>query len=125
MNSEKKLEKQFSEYQNLAKENKNIDVAALMLHALQNENKNLVPQKQKRWAYLISIGVPPVGFLFALKYYFDDKEDSQTVANVCVVLTLLSVLSFWIISKLIFSGSGASIQQIQQITPKDIQELGQ
>jgi hypothetical protein len=125
MDAEKKLERQFDEYLNLHKENKNVDIAGLMLNALQNQKKNLVSEKQKRWAYLISIGIPPFGFLFALNFYLSDKEDGKSVGNVCIVLTILSVLSFWAISKMLFSGSGTSLNQIQQITPQDIQQLSQ
>ncbi len=125
MDTEKKLERQFDEYLSLHKENKNVDIADLMLNALQNQKKNLVSEKQKRWAYLISIGVPPFGFLFALNFYLSDKEDGKNVGNICVILTVLSVLSFWAITKMLFSGSGASLNQIQQITPANIQQFSQ
>ena len=122
---DKKLENQINEFASLAKENKNIDVSALMINALQNQNKNLVSGKAKKWAYLISISLPPFGFLFALKYYLSSEEDAKDVANICVVLTVLSVLSFWIIGKIMLSSSGTSVQQIEQIKPKDIQQLYQ
>ena len=122
---DKKLEQQINEYAELAKENKKIDVASLMLSALKNESKNLVPVKTKRWAYLVSLGVPPFGLLFALKFYFSEEDDARQVANICILLTAVSVLLFWLMAKAAFSGSGASINQIEQIKPADIYELSQ
>ena len=125
MDQDKKLEQQFKEFQELAKENKNIDVAALMLNAVANQNKNLVSSRQKKWAYLVSVGFPPFGLLFALKFYFSGEDDAKSVANICVLLTLVSLILFWAIAKMIFSGAGVSLEQIQKITPKDIQQLNQ
>lgn len=125
MNTNTKLEQEISEYAQIAKENKNIDVAALMMNALQRDESNKVPAKSKRWAYIISLGFPPFGLLYALKYYFSDKSDAKSVANVCIVLTGVALLGLWIFSKLLLSGSGASLEQIQQIKPQDIQELYQ
>jgi len=127
MNEDKNLETEISQYQALAKENKNIDVAALMLNALKKdtENPNRVPTKWKRWAYFISIGLPPFGLLFAAKYYFDDKDDARHVANVCVILTVVGVLSLWLMGKVLLSSSGTSLDQIQQIKPADIMQLTQ
>src|SRR4051812_39409353 len=103
------LEKKISEYQALGKENSNIDVASLMISALNSEKKNLVSSKQKKWAYLVSVGVPPFGFFFALKFYFGEEDDAKHVANICIILTCLSVLSFWLISKSLFSSTGTSM----------------
>ncbi len=123
MNSDKKLEAQINEYQQVAKENPKVDVGMLMLNALQNQKQNMVSPKTKKWAYLISVGVPPFGLLFALKYYFSDEDDAAEVMWTCIILTALAGLIFWITIKLFFSGSGASIQQIEQIKPADILEL--
>ena len=123
MDGDKKLENQISEYQKLAAENKEVDVASLMINALQHQDSNLVPAKQKRIAYLISIGAPPFGLLWALKYYMSDEDDARQVANVCVLLTVIAVVALIIITKLIFSSAGVSTQQIQQIKPQDIQQL--
>jgi len=125
MDPEKKLSGQINEYQALAKENPNINVSMLMINALENQKQNAVSGKAKKWAYLISISLPPIGLLFALRYYMGDEDDAKQVAWVCVVLTIIAVLMFWLGSKLLFSGSGTSLQQIQQIKPSDIQQLGQ
>jgi hypothetical protein len=125
MNEEKQLEEQFSEYQKIAKEHKDVDVAALMINALQSgeQNKNLVSPKAKRWAYLISVGVPPIGLLLAVRYYFGDEDDGKQVAYICILLTVFAVVSFVILAKSIFSGAGVSVEQVQQIRPADIQEF--
>ena len=120
---EKKLEKQIEQFQELAKENKNIDIGALMLNALEHRNQNLVSAKWKRWAYIISISLPPLGLLFAAKYYFSSEDDAKQVANICVLLTVVSVLLFVLLGKIIFSSAGVSLDQIQQIKPQDMQQL--
>ena len=125
MNPEKDLEKKINLYQDAAKQNPNVDVGMLMLNALQNEDKNKVSSKMKRWAYLVSLGAPPFGLLFALKLFFSDEDDARDVAWMCVTLTAVSVLLFAVGLKLIMSGSGTSLDQIQKITPQQIQELGQ
>ena len=124
-NEETQLEKKINEYQALGKENPNINASLLMMNALQNSERNLVSGKAKKWAYLISIGVPPLGLLFALKYFFDDKDDAKTVAWTCVILTVISILIFWLTMKLFFASSGTSIKQIEQIKPSDIMQLTQ
>jgi hypothetical protein len=123
--SDKKLEQLVGQYAQLAQENKNIDVAGLMLSAI-SEKDNNVSGKAKKWAYLVSLGLPPFGLLFALKFYlFSDKDDAATVANVCVVLTVISAVVFWITAKVFLSTSGTSLEQIQRIKPADIYQLGQ
>ena len=125
MAEDQKLEQQISDYAALGKEDKNIDVAALMMKALQNEDANNVSQRQKRIAYLVSVGLPPVGLFFALYYYFSDKGDAKKVANICILLTLISIGVFWLLAKIMLSSSGTSVQQIEQIKPSDIQQLTQ
>jgi hypothetical protein len=121
-----KLEQQVSEYAKLAKEDKNIDVASLMLNAIQNDNKNVVSGKMKKWAYLVSVGAPPFGLLFALKFYvFSEEDDAKSVANVCVILTVISIALFLILGNIFISSSGTSVKQIEQITPKEIHDTFQ
>ncbi len=122
MNEDKKIEERLSEFQALGKEDKNVDVAKLMLYSL-NQKGNFVSSKKKRWAYILSLSLPPLGFLLALKYYFDDEDDARHVANMCVIITLLALLLAWISIKMIFSGTGTSLEQIQQVNPKDFQDL--
>lgn len=123
--SDEQLTKQVEEYQKVAKENPNVDVGLLMMNALATQKQNQVSAKTKKWAYLISIGVPPFGLLFALKYFYSDEEDARTVAWSCVILTAVSLLLIWLLGAAIFSGSGTSVQQLQQIKPTDVYQLGQ
>jgi hypothetical protein len=121
--SEKKLADQVSEIHQLAKENKNIDVAALMLNALESHTSNLVPAKQKRLAYLVSIGVPPFGLLFALKFFFSDYDDARQTAYTCIALTMVCIGVVYFFSKSLLSTAGVTPQQIEQIKPGDIYQL--
>jgi hypothetical protein len=74
--SDQKLEEIVSEYAELAKD-KNIDVAALMANALQQEDTNKLSGKAKKWGYLVSLGVPPFGLGFAAWFFFSDKCDGK------------------------------------------------
>lgn len=122
--SDEKLEQIVSEYAELAKD-KNIDASALLINALEQQDKNHIPQKTKRWAYLISIGLPPFGLLFAAWFYFGDKDDGKTAAIACVVLTIVSSIIGYLLLKATLSGSGVTPAQLQQIKPADIYELNQ
>jgi hypothetical protein len=123
--SEHKLEQQVSEIAELAKENKQVDVAALMLNALQNHTSNLVPSNQKRSAYFVSIGLPPFGLLYAAKFYFSDYDDGQETAYVCMTLTVVTLGLVFLFGKIFFASSGVSVQQIEQIKPSDVMQLTQ
>lgn len=123
MEQDKIIEERFSEFQALGKEDKNVDVAKLMMFSL-NQKGNFVSSKKKRWAYIVSLSLPPAGFLLALKYYFDEEDDARHVANMCILITVVSLLMVWLSIKMLFSGSaGTDLNQIQQINPKDLQDL--
>lgn len=122
---EEKLEKEIEIYKDLAKSDKKIDVASLMINALTQQETNLLSEKQKKWAYLISLVVPPFGLIFAVKFYASGKDDGKTSALVCVVLTVVSILLAVLFVQVIFSGSGVDVNQIKQIKPSDIQQLYQ
>jgi hypothetical protein len=123
--SDKDLENQIKTFSELGKENPNVDVNMLMMNALQNENAKKTSSKSYRWPYLISIGLPPFGLLFAAKYYWNGDEEDKHAANICVILTILSIVVVYIFGKMMFSTSGTSLEQIQQIKPQDIQQLYQ
>src|SRR4051812_2880644 len=125
MNPSSQLEKKVAGYVEVAKENKNVDVAALMLNALQTEDQNMLSSKSKHWAYLISLGAPPLGLLFAAWYYFSDKSDGKKAAWTCIALTVMSLALFFFTARLFFSSAGVSVSQIQQIKPSDIQQVNQ
>lgn len=119
-----KLNDIVKEYAELAKD-KNIDVASLMINALQQRDENKISPKTKRWAYLISVGIPPAGFLFALWFFFRDESDAKTTAYICAALTTFSLVLSIILFKAILTGSGTSLQEIQQIDPKEVYQLTQ
>ena len=124
MDPDDQLAKKVNIYQELGKADPKIDVGMLMINALQNQRQNMVSAKAKRWLYLISISVPPVGLLFWLYYYFSsDKEDAKSVAWICFILTIVCLLAFWIMWVMLFSAAGTTPQQIEQIKPSDIQQI--
>ncbi len=125
MDQDKQLEQKFAELQKVAAENKNVDVTALMLHSLEQTNQHLLPHTQKRWAYAISLGLPPLGLLFALKFYFGSEDDGKQTAYMCVLLTIASVILAYMMISSVFSTAGVSPQQILEIKPQDIQQLYQ
>lgn len=123
--SEEKLSKEIEAYKELAKQDKKIDVAALMINALQKHEDNLLPVKQKRWAYLISLVMPPFGLIFAAKFYLSGKDDGEQSAWICAALTALSILLFILFANVLFTSSGLNVDQLKTIKPSDIQQLYQ
>lgn len=121
---DEKLDEIVKEYAELAKD-KNVDVASLMINALQQREQNRINPKTKRWAYLISIGLPPLGYLFALWFFFREESDAKTAAYICVALTTFSLILSIIFFKAILSGSGTSLEEIQRIDPKEVYQLTQ
>lgn len=122
--SDQKLESIVSEYAELAKD-KNIDTTALLMSALEQEENSKVPQSKKRWAYLVSLGLPPVGVIFALIFYFSDKSDGKQTAYICLALTGISIIFTIVLFKSFFSSAGVTPQQIEQIKPADIYQINQ
>jgi hypothetical protein len=120
--SDEKLEQLVTEYADLAKD-KNIDAASLLMSALQQSDQNLIPQSTKRWAYLISISMPPIGLLFAVWFYISDKSDGKQTAYWCTGLTLVSLFITIMLFKSIFTGIGASQMQKEQINPQEYYQL--
>ena len=121
--SDEKLSEQIKDYQQLGRENPNVDVSLLMMNALENESKNINPSKSYKWAYTIALGVPPFGLFFAAKYYFNGDEQDRQAAKICVLLTVVALFLIYIFGKLLLSGSGTSVSQIEQIKPSDIQQV--
>lgn len=119
---EDKLAKELETYRQLAKNDKKIDVASLAISAMLQQESNVLTLKEKRWAYLISIGVPPFGLFFAFKFYFSGKDDGEQAAWICALLTAVSLLSFVLIGKILLSSSGTNVNQI---TPSLIPQLQQ
>ncbi len=115
MDKEEQLQKKFAEYQKLGESNKEIDVASLMLNELSDQKKNLVSARAKKWAYLVCVALPPLGLLFALKFYLGTEDDAKQTALICVILTIVSILLFWITLKIFFTGSGVDLNELQQM----------
>ena len=127
MTSEEKIAEQIKAYQEAAKDSPKVDVASLMINALEQSAQNRISSKQKHWAYLIALSAPPLGLIFAAKFWFVDaeKEDSRNAAYICIGLTVFSIVLFMVFMKIFFSSSGTSVQQIEQIHPSDIYQLTQ
>jgi len=121
--SEQDLAKKVEEYQKLGKENPNVDVSLLMMNALAQEDAGKTKPKSYRWPYLVSIGLPPFGLIYVVIYYLSDDERDKTAAKFCLLLTVLSLIIFVVSFKALLSGSGTSVEQIQQIKPSDVMEL--
>ncbi len=121
----KQTEEIVQEYAQLAKENKNIDVAALMVNALQQQDQNHVDPKWKRWAYIASLTLPPVGLLFAVYYFMKDESDARSAGVWCAVLTIVSLILSIVFFGMIINSSGVDLQQVQNITPQQIYEITQ
>jgi hypothetical protein len=122
---EDKLAKELEAYRVLAKSDKKVDLAKLALNVLEQHEDNILPDKQKRWAYLISLIVPPFGLIFAVKFYLSGKDDGEQAAWICGALTAVGILLLILFAKVILTGSGANLNQLQQINPSDIQQLYQ
>lgn len=123
--SDKQLEQLAVEYAELAKQDKNVDAAALMINALQQQDQNKLSPKAKRWAYLISLGVPPLGFVFGLYYFTKSESDSKSAAIICIILTTISLVFSIVFFQSLLNSSGVTVEQIQQINPQDIYQLTQ
>src|ERR1700691_5481934 len=109
LDSDQELAKKIESYQALGKENPNVDVSMLMMNALNTQSQNSVSTKAKRWAYLISISAPPIGLLWAAKYYFfSDEDDAKQVAWICILLTFGAILAFYIGYKLFFASTNVT-----------------
>lgn len=116
------LNQQIEALQELKKQNPDVDVDALMLSALHQHSTLTEKPKSYKWAYLISLGVPPFGFFFAIKFFMSGEQKDRDAAFVCLILTGISIILFVSIAKM-FAGSGVS--SINQLTPADVQNLTQ
>ena len=120
--TEEKLEKEISALRELAAKDKKIDVASLMINAIQKQDQNSLSSKEKRWAYLTSLLFPPFGLIFCVKFYFSGKDDGESAAWTCGLLTAVSILFFILFLKVLISSSGLSSQQLQDL-PNQYQQL--
>ncbi len=110
---EEKLAKELEVYRSLSEQDKSVDVAALALAAIQSHQANLLSDKEKRWAYLISLVVPPLGLIFAIKFYFSGRDDGRQAAWFIMALTAVAILLAILFVKVLSGGMGASQTLIQ------------
>ncbi len=103
MADERKITEQFEEYARIGKEHKEVDVTSLMMHALEQAQRDEVAQAKKRRAYMVSVFLPPLGYLYALWYFFSDKPDGKKVALNCAIITSVVLLITLLIGKAIFA----------------------
>ncbi len=123
MPNEEKLTKQIQAYAELAKKDPNVNVSALMVNALKTPDEQSLSTKTKRWAYLVSVGFPPFGLLFALYFFLSDKDDAKEAAYACIALTAVAVLVLVITFKLLITGSGTNLQELEKVNPQDLRDL--
>lgn len=109
-------------YKDLAKE-KGSDAAALMIAAMEQERQAEIDRKKKRWAYLISVGLPPFGLYYAFRYYFNGKAGGKRVALICVILTVGSFLASYLIFELFVATAGDQLQQMQTLNSEEYRDL--
>ncbi|GAC1412317.1 MAG: hypothetical protein NVSMB66_1010 [Candidatus Doudnabacteria bacterium] len=123
--SDADLVKELEQLKAAKAENKEVDISALMLSALEKEQENKVPTPQKLRAYFISLAFPPFGLIYAVRFYFSGSSDGKKTALYCVLLTIFVIALTTFFFNLILSSGNTSVQQIQTIKPADIRNLYQ
>jgi hypothetical protein len=122
---EQLVESRMKEYAEASKNNANVDKAALAIAALESvQNGSGVSQKKKKWLYLASLALPPIGFAFALWYLFSKKIDGKRVALVCAVITIGSLLLAWLVfSVFVASLPPQTLDQLRSLNPDSLNDL--
>lgn len=123
MDDERQAARKIAQYAELAKEDKKIDASALMISALAQTQQAEIDAKKKRWAYLVSIGAPPFGLIYAAKYYLDGTADGKRTAWICLILTVVSLGSAWLIGRALLSSAGPQLQRIPSIDANEMKDL--
>jgi len=123
--AEKNVAQRLKDYGAAAAKSEGVDRAALAIAALEAAQfENHVTPKMKKWAYIISLGLPPLGLVFAGWYYFSDKTDGKRVATICAALTLVGGLILWFsVASLTSSLTPQTVDQFKNIKPEDINSL--
>ncbi len=123
------LENKLAGIQQLAKEDPNIDATTLMINALEQEHQDLATAKHKKWAYFISISLPPLGYGCAIYYrFFSSTKDRIGTAWWCAGLTtftiIVSLFTLHIITNAAtqVTGQQFNVQQFQQ-TPDELRAV--
>jgi hypothetical protein len=122
--TEEELANHIKNLQNLKKQDANIDVASLAMSALATQQDSLLSSKEKRWAYIISLSLPPLGLLFALKFYFSGKSDGKSAAYLCIAITAISIVIAFAFMGVLIKSSGLSTEQFQQAPQQLRDDIG-
>jgi hypothetical protein len=112
--NEEELANQIRQYTELKKQNKDVDIASLALTALATHESNLLTAKEKRIAYLVSLALPPLGLLYAAKFFMSGKSDGKSAAWVCVGLTVATIILTIVLINGLVASSGVSVDQLKQ-----------
>ncbi|MDB4940038.1 MAG: hypothetical protein JWO40_463 [Candidatus Doudnabacteria bacterium] len=121
--SDEALAKELQQYKEIAAVNKNVDISALMLNALEKEQENRLTTRQKTVAYFVTVTFAPFGLIYAVKFYFSGASDGKKTALYIVIITFAVIGIISLMFNAIISTSGTSVQQIQTIKPDDIRSL--
>ena len=121
--TEQDLQKEISQYTELASKDKNVNASALVINALEHQEGDVVSVKSKRYAYLFSFLFMPLGLFVAVYYFvFSEKKDANKVALVCILISIFTFGVFLILFQIILSSSNVSTEQFQQ-TPQLLNDL--
>lgn len=123
--AEKEAERQLKAYNEAASAGTGVNKAVLAMAALEAaQNADRITAKKKRWAYLLSFGLPPLGLGFAAWYYFSPKLGAKRMALICLALTVVGGLLLWFsLAAILKSAPVGTLQQIQSFKPEDINNL--
>jgi len=121
---EQLVEARMKEYAEASKNNANVDKAALAIAALESvQNESGVSQKKKKWLYLTSLALPPIGFAFSIWYLFSKKIDAKRVALVCAIITIASLLLAWFVYAIFISSlPPQTMDQLRSLNPNDLND---
>ena len=129
MPNEKELEEQFSQLQELSKQNPNVDASAVMIAALEAQHADKSRAKRHRWVYLASVGLPPAGlFIAAYYYFFSEDPDKKQVAIWSASLTIFSLVVAYVTFNVMFytamqsTGQNIDLNQLKQ-QPAQLEQL--
>lgn len=120
MSSEQEVVKKIEQYQELAKTDKNVDVATLALNELERANQAQAAGKRRWLAYFIAVGFPPFGLIFSVYYFFRNRPGDRRAALWCVILTVLALLLVWWSMRLLISSFVPPGSNLSNIKPEDL-----
>jgi hypothetical protein len=125
--AEKEAEERLKDFTELAKTNEGADKAVLAMVALDAaQNEERISAKKRRWAYILSFGLPPLGLAFAAWYYYSGKLGGKKVALICLILTVIGGFLAWLSIEAFFASvPPGTLEQIQTLSPDELKSLVQ